>query len=136
MDSNPGSSMRSLTVLGLCLAVVAGITAVSVFGRASVNYTPAMQTALAMFGLLVIASAGWISVSRLGYRLRWAPVVGLLLSLGSHWSLFVVHEPAEIPPLVIINSAILAGVAFLGGAVAVLWRRFSQARLQRRTGAR
>jgi hypothetical protein len=50
-------------------------------------------------------------------------VIGLLLSLGSHWSLFVVHEASEIPPLVLVNSAIFAALAFLGGAAAVVYRR-------------
>jgi hypothetical protein len=54
-----------------------------------------MQNALGVLGVLVIATAGWVSVSRLGYRLRWTPVIGLLLSLGSHWSLFVVRSLAE-----------------------------------------
>jgi hypothetical protein len=95
-----------------------------------------MQNALGVLGVLVIATAGWVSVSRLGYRLRWTrlrwtPVIGLLLSLGSHWSLFVVHEASEIPPLVLVNSAIFAALAFLGGAAAVVYRRSRERRLRR-----
>jgi ABC-type multidrug transport system permease subunit len=99
------------------------MTAISVFGRASTGYTPAMQSILVVLGMLVIATAGWMSVSRLGYRLRWAPVIGLALSVGSHWSLFVVHDFAEIPPLVLVNSAIFAIVALLGGCAAVVYHR-------------
>ncbi|NIM51413.1 MAG: hypothetical protein GTO22_19550 [Gemmatimonadales bacterium] len=115
--------MSRLTTLGLFWVAVVVMTAISVFGRESVTYTAAMQNALLVVGVLLIATAGWVSVSRLGYRLRWAPVIGLVLSLGSHWSLFVVHQLPEIPPLVLINSAIFAAVAFLGGSAAVVYRR-------------
>ena len=123
MRSIRDTSMRRLTILGLFLVAVVAMTAISVFGRASVDYTPAMQNSLVVLGVLVIATAGWVSVSWLGYRLRWAPVVGLVLSLGSHWSLFVVHEVPEIPPLALVNSAIFAAVAFLGGSAAVVYRK-------------
>jgi hypothetical protein len=123
VSSRRDTSIRRLTVLGPFLVAMVVMTAISVFGRASVGYTPAMQNALVVLGVLVIATAGWVSVSRLGYRLRWTPVIGLLLSLGSHWSLFVVHEASEIPPLVLVNSAIFAALAFLGGAAAVVYRR-------------
>lgn len=115
--------MKRPTILGPFFAAVVVMTAISVFGRASAVYTPAMQATLVVLGMVVIAAAGWIAVSQLGYRLRWAPVVGLVLSLGSHWSLFVVHEVAEIPFLVLVNSAIFAAVAFLGGSAAVVARR-------------
>ncbi|NIM49282.1 MAG: hypothetical protein GTN78_19885 [Gemmatimonadales bacterium] len=123
--------MKQLTILGLFLVAVVVMTAVSVFGRASVQYTPAMQNALVVVGALLIATAGWVSVSRFGYELRWAPVIGLVLSFGSHWSLFVVHEFPEIPPLVLVNSAIFAAVASLGGAAAVVYRKFRQRRLRK-----
>jgi len=123
VSSHRDTAMRKLTVLGLFFLAVVVLTAISVFGRASVQETPAIQNALVVLGLLVIAAAGWVSVSRLGYRLRWAPVIGLVLCLGAHWSLFVVHELSEIPLLVLINSAIFAAVAFLGGLAAVVCRR-------------
>ena len=123
MSSSRDTSMRKLAILGLFLVAVVAMTAISVFGRASVDYTPAMQNSLVVLGVLVIATAGWVSVSWLGYRLRWAPVIGLVLSLGSRWSLFVVHEVPEIRPLALVNSAIFASVAFLGGSAAVVYRR-------------
>ena len=123
MNSSRDTSLRRLTILGLFLLAVVVMTTISVFGRASAGYTPAMQNVLVVLGVLVIATAGWVSVSRLGYRLRWAPVIGLVLSLGSHWSLFVVHQVSEIPPLVLVNSAIFAAVALLGGSAAAVYRR-------------
>lgn len=123
MSPDGGMWIRRLTVLGPFLIAVLVITAVSVFGRASASYTPGMQNVLVALGALLLAGAGWVSVSRLGFRLRWTPVIGLVLSLGSHWSLFLVHELREIPLLVLANSAILGALAFLGGSAAVIYRR-------------
>ncbi len=123
MSSISGKWATRIVVLGPFLVAMVVITMISVFGRDSAWYTSVVQAALFVLGVLLIAGAGWVSVSRLGYGLSWTPVVGLGLSVGSHWSLFLVHEPGEIPPLVLINSAILAALAFVGGCAAVLYRK-------------
>jgi hypothetical protein len=122
---NPPSHtwVRRLAVLGAFFVAIAIMTMVSVFGRTSVQFTPAIQNALAALGAIIVASAGWVSVSQLTYGLRWTPLIGLLLSVGSHWSLPMFHEAGEIPPLLLINSSIFAAVAFLGGSAAVVYRR-------------
>ncbi len=124
MSRQSDTLVRRLTVLGLFFVAVVVMTAISVFGRASPVYARGIQSALVALGPLLIAAAGWVSVSRLGYRLRWAAAIGLVLSLGSHWSLPLFHEAREIPPLVLINSAIFAAVAFIGGSAAATFRRF------------
>ncbi len=119
----PGHTwVRRLAVLGAFFVAVAIMTMVSVLGRASVQFTPAIQNALTALGAIIVASAGWVSVSRLEYGLRWTPLIGILLSVGSHWSLPMFHEAGEIPPLLLINSSIFAAVAFLGGSAAVGYR--------------
>lgn len=110
-----------IVVLGAFFVAIAMLTAVSVFGRASVHFTPAIQNALAVLGAIILAAAGWVSVSHLSCRLRWTPLVGVLLSAASHWSLPMFHAAGEIPPLLLINSSIFAAVAFLGGCAAVVY---------------
>jgi hypothetical protein len=116
--------IRRLMLLSPFMLAVVVITAISVFGRASAEYPPGMQKSLVAVGGLIVAVAGWVSVLWLGCRPRWTPVIGLVLSLGSHWSLFLVHEGREIPLLALVNSAILAALAFLGGSAAVVYRRY------------
>jgi len=120
--------MRGIATLAAALGLVAGMTAVSVFGRTAAWYTPAMPNLIVLFGMPVIVIAGWVSVARFGYRLRWVALVGVLLSLGSHWSLPLAHDAAEIPLLVVVNTAIFAVLSLLGGSAALAYGRIRQRR--------
>ena len=122
VDTRP----RMLAVLGAFLAAVTAFAAISLLGRNFAAFTEDVQSALVGFGLLLVASCGWVSVSSLRLALRWTPVVGLFLSLESHWTLPIVHDLHEMPPLLAANPVIFALVAFVGGSAAVLFRRLKE----------
>jgi hypothetical protein len=100
------------------LAVIFIIMISIVVLRLSPNVPPEIQTLLSLSGGIVFVWAGWSSVRRHGFDLRQVSIVGLLLSLGVHWSLPIFHGAREVLYLIFINSSIYSIIAVFGGWIA------------------
>lgn len=100
------------------LAIIFIIAVVSVAGRLSDFYPPAMQLLLLLLGLVVLGRAGWTAVGHYGFDLVQTGLVGFLLSFGSHWALPIFHSIGELTYLFVVNSVIFVGVTGLGGLLA------------------
>lgn len=97
---------------------------VSVIVRKSGHSLPGLQNSMVLITLIILGLFGWLSVKRYNLSLARTVLLGIILSLGSHWTLPLFHKGWEILQLLIINSAIFAFIAFLGGVIAVIVNRF------------
>jgi hypothetical protein len=99
------------------LIIVFLLALISVVGRLSGYYPPAMQYLL-LLGLVALGWAGWTSVRMHQFTLVQTGMVGFLVSFGSHWSLPIFHGIGEILYLFLVNSVIFVVIAILGGLLA------------------
>lgn len=99
------------------LVLVFLLALVSVVGRLSGYYPPAMQYLL-LLGLVALGWAGWTSVRIHRFTLVQTGAVGFLVSFGSHWSLPIFHGIGEVLYLFLVNSVIFVVIAVLGGFLA------------------
>jgi hypothetical protein len=100
------------------LAVIFTIMISIVVLRLSPEVPLGIQTFLSLLGGIVFVWAGWSSVRRHGFDLRQVSIVGLLLSLGVHWSLPIFHGAREVLYLIFINSSVYSIMAVFGGWLA------------------
>jgi hypothetical protein len=104
------------------LVIVFILALISVVGRLSGYYPPAMQYLL-LLGLVALGWAGWTSVRVHKFTLVQTGIVGFLVSFGSHWSLPIFHGIGEFLYLFLVNSAIFVAIAIFGGFLARKTRR-------------
>jgi len=86
--------------------------------RLSPDVPPGIQTLLSLLGGIVFVWAGWSSVRLHGFDLKQVSIIGLLLSLGVHWSLPIFHGAREVSYLILINSFVYSIIAVFGGWLA------------------
>jgi len=86
--------------------------------RLSPDVPPGIQTLLSLLGGIVFVWAGWSSVRLHGFDLKQVSIIGLLLSLGVHWSLPIFHGAREVSYLIFINSFVYSIIAVFGGWLA------------------
>lgn len=126
------SSERGLKRYRLFSATFLGITVVltiiSIFARLSAEDPSTIQSIVLILGLLVTFGAGWITIRTFRLRLWHCALLGLVLSFGSHWSLPIFHEGPEILHLILLNSIIMAAIAFFGGCSAIAFDRVTRRR--------
>ncbi len=79
---------------------------------------PGIQTLLSFSGVIVFIWAGWSSVKHRGFDLKQVSIVGVLLSLGIHWSLPIFHGPWEVLYLIFINTVLYSIITVFGGWLA------------------
>jgi len=89
--------------------------------RLSPDVPPGIQTLLSLLGGIVFVWAGWSSVRLHGFDLKQVSIIGLLLSLGVHWSLPIFHGAREVSYLILINSFVYSIIAVFGGLLAKMW---------------
>jgi len=89
--------------------------------RLSPDVPPGIQTLLSLLGGIVFVWAGWSSVRLHGFDLKQVSIIGLLLSLGVHWSLPIFHGAREVLYLILINSFVYSIIAVFGGLLAKMW---------------
>ncbi len=94
------------------------ITMVIVLLRLLTSFPSSIQSILTLGGVVFIGFAGWSVVRNLGFNLKQVLLVGLLLSVGSHWSLPIFHPAGEVLYLILINSIIFSIIAVIGGWLA------------------
>lgn len=100
------------------LAVIFIIMILIVVLRLSPDAPHGIQTLLSLSGGIVFVWAGWSNVRHRGFNLRQVSIVGLLLSLGVHWSLPIFHGAREVVYLIFINSSIYSIMSVFGGCLA------------------
>jgi len=100
------------------LAVIFIIVLSIVVLRLSPDVPPGIQTLLSLLGGIVFVWAGWSSVRLHGFDLKQVSIIGLLLSLGVHWSLPIFHGAREVSYLIFINSFVYSIIAVFGGWLA------------------
>lgn len=124
-NTNKRLKLTIIFFFAVCIA-----TAASVILRKSGYSFPGLQSLMTLIFLVVIGLFGWLSVRRRYASLAQNILLGVILSFGSHWSLLLFHKGWEIPQLMVVNSAIFAFVAFLGGCLAVLFHKVFQKKMK------
>ncbi len=94
------------------------ITMVVVLLRLFTNIPSSIQSIFTLGGVVFIGFAGWSVVKNHGFKVKQVFLVGLLLSVGSHWSLPIFHGAGEVLYLILANSIIFSIVAVFGGWLA------------------
>lgn len=122
------SSVKQMRLTLIFFLMVSLATAISVIARKSGNSLAGLQNLLTFVMLLLVGWFGWLLVRRCSSGLARNILLGLILSIGSHWSLPLFHKGGEILQLLIINSAIFALATFLGGLFAVLFYKNNEAK--------
>lgn len=100
------------------LATIFLITIAIVLLRLFTNFPSSIQSILTLGGVVFIGFAGWSVVRNHGFNARQVVLVGLLLSVGSHWSVPIFHRAGEVLYFILINSIIFSIVAVFGGCLA------------------
>ncbi len=105
------------------LVIVFILALISVVGRLSGYYPPAMQYLL-LLGLVALMWAGWTSVRKYRFTVIQTGMVGFLISFGSHWALPIFHGMGEVIYLFLLNSVIFVVITILSGFLARKIRNF------------
>ncbi len=85
-------------------------------------YPPGNQIPLFLGGIVFIW-AGWSVVRYRGFNLKQAGFVGLILSLGVHWTLPIFHSVWEVLYLILINTIIYSIIVIFGGLLAKMFKK-------------
>jgi hypothetical protein len=123
MESSKRGSKKYGLFLATFLGITVALTVISVLARLSVEDPSTIQSIVLILGLLVTFGAGWITIRTFRLRLRHCALLGLVLSFGSHWSLPIFHKGPEIVHLILLNSIIMAAIAFFGGCSAIVFEK-------------
>lgn len=128
MKSREKNTAKRIRLTMIFFLVVCLATAINVIVRKSGYSFPGLQNLMISMLIIVLGLFGWLSVRRCNSSLTQNILLGLIISFGSHWSLLLFHKGREILQLIIVNSAIFAFVAFLGGCFAVLFHKVIEAK--------
>jgi len=83
---------------------------------------PGLQNSMLIILFIILGLFGWLLRRRYNSSIIRIFFLGMILSLGSHWTLPLFHKGKEIIQLIIINSAIFAFVTFLGGILSIVMK--------------
>jgi len=109
--------MASIKFLAIIIILMIIIVVLRLF-----YYPPSKQIPLFLGGIVFIW-AGWSVVRYHGFNLKQAGFVGLVLSLGVHWTLPIFHSAWEVLYLILINTIIYCIIVIFGGWLAKIIKK-------------
>ncbi len=128
MKSREKNTTKRIRLTMIFFLVVCLTAVINVIVRKSGYSFQGLQNLMILMLIIVLGLFGWLSVRKCNSSLAQNILLGVILSFGSHWSLPLFHKGREILQLIIVNSAIFAFVAFLGGCFAVLFHKVIEAK--------
>lgn len=100
------------------LIIIIALTMIVVVLRIFSDLPSSIQLLFSLFGIIFMGLAGWSVVRNHGFNLHQAVAVGILLSVGIHWTLPIFHSVKEVFFLLLLNTMIYSVIVFIGAWLA------------------